>query len=174
MKTTTSASTTATTTTTGTTATCSATSEPNMTTTTSPIATETVHTPSSAGASGTTSRGTSLTFTNCKGFNNNDGVSCYANSILQYLLQHRSVRSACVASRYTALRDLANNYVDCTKVGHLSSRSIRKLLRAPFSVNRQQDAAKFLEALAMFCAFEKLPRHHQDVPAMFKLFIHKH
>ena len=71
---------------------------------------------------------------------------------MQCLLQHRCVRSACVASRYAALQDLANNYVDRTKVGHLSSRSVRKLLRAPFSVNRQQDASEFLEALAMFCA----------------------
>ena len=47
---------------------------------------------------------------------------------------------------------MANNYVDQTKVDLLSSRYVRKLLRAPFSVNRQQDASEFLEALAMFCA----------------------
>ena len=115
------------------------------------ISTATASTASSVGASDATSGGTTLTFIHCKGFANNDGVSCYANSILQCLLQHNSVRNACVGSRYTELHDLANNYVDRTKMGYLSSRSIRRLLRAPFSVNSQQDAAEFLEALAIFC-----------------------
>ena len=103
------------------------------------------------GASDTTSGGTTLTFIHCKSFANNDGVSCYANSILQCLLQHNSVRNACVGSRYTELRDLVNSYVDRTKMGYLSSRSIRRLLGALFSVNSQQDAAEFLEALTIFC-----------------------
>ena len=115
------------------------------------ISTATASTASSVGASDATSGGTTLTFIHCKGFANNDGVSCYANSILQCLLQHNSVRNACVGSRYTELHDLANNYVDRTKMGYLSSRSIRRLLGAPFSVNSQQDAAEFLEALAIFC-----------------------
>ena len=93
-----------------------------------------------------------MIFTYCKGFTNNDGVSCYANSILQCLLQHRSVRNAWVGSRYSAFRNLANDYVDPTKLDLLSCRPVRKLLRAPFSVNRQQDASEFLEALAMFYA----------------------
>ena len=92
-----------------------------------------------------------MTFIHCKGFANNDGVSCYPNSILQCLLQHNSVRNACVGSRYTELCDLANNYVDRTKMGYLSSRFIHRLLGAPSSVNSQQDATEFLEALAIFC-----------------------
>ena len=141
----TAATTTTPTTTTYTTGTCTTRTEPTTATTT------TANTPSTSAAGYGTSGSTSLTFTKCKGFTNNDGVSCYANSTLQCLLQHRSVRNACVGSRYTALRDLANDYVDPTKVGYLSSRSVRKLLRAPFSINRQQDAAEFLQALAMFC-----------------------
>ena len=92
-----------------------------------------------------------MTFIHCKGFANNDGVSCYPNSILQCLLQHNSVRNACIGSRYTQLCDLANNYVDRTKMGYLSSRFIHRLLGAPSSVNSQQDATEFLEALAIFC-----------------------
>ena len=99
----------------------------------------TTHTAATTTSTGTTSQSSILTFTKCKGFTNDDGVSCYANSILQCLLQHRSVRNACVGSRYPALRNLANDYVDPTKVDCLSCRSVRKLLRAPFSVNRQQD-----------------------------------
>ena len=145
MKTTTTSVSTAPTTTTPTTmtyttASCTTSTEPSTATTTT----------STTAEHGTTGS-TSLTFNKCKGFTNSDGVSCYANSILQCLLQHRSVRNACVGSRYTVLRDLANNYVDPTKVNYLSSRSVRELLRAPFSVNRQQDAAEFLQALAMFC-----------------------
>ena len=60
-------------------------------------------------------------------------------------------------------------YVDPTKVDLLTSRSVRKLLRAPFSVNRQQDAAEFLEALAIFCtplktAYSIPLQHTYDVP----------
>ena len=149
----------ATTTTTTTTATCTTAgkSMSTMATGSSPTVRETVDTATAStaspvSASDTTSGGTNLTFINCKGFANNDGVSCYANSILQCLLQHNSVRNACVGSRYAELRDLANNYVDRTKMGYLSSKSVRRLLGAPFSVNSQQDAAEFLEALAIFCA----------------------
>ena len=128
----------------------------NVATGSSPIITETVgtataSTTSTVGASDMRCGGSSWTFINCKGFANNDGVSCYANSILQCLLQHNSVRNACVGSKYAELRDLANKYVDHTKKGNLSSRSVRRLLGAPFSVNSQQDAAEFLEALAIFC-----------------------
>ena len=113
MKTTTSVSTEATTTTpttmTYTTASFTTTTGP---TTVSPTTTPTVGTATTtintAAECGTTSGGTSLTFNKCKGFTNNDGVSCYANSILQCLLQHRSVRNACVISRYSVLRDLAH------------------------------------------------------------------
>ena len=142
----------ATTTTTTTTAICTTAgkSMSTMATGSSPTVRETVgtataSTASPVSASDTTSGGTNLTFINCKGFANNDGVSCYANSILQCLLQHNSVRNACVGSRYAELRDLANNYVDRTKMGYLSSKSVRRLLGAPFSVNSQQDAAEFLE-----------------------------
>ena len=145
-----------TTTTATTTCTTAGKSMPTMATGSSPtvketVSTATASTASSVGASDTTSGGTTLTFIHCKGFANNDGVSCYANSILQCLLQHNSVRNACVGSRYTELHDLVNSYVDHTKMGYLSSRSIRRLLGAPFSVNSQQDAAEFLEALAIFC-----------------------
>ena len=133
MKTTTSVSTEAATTTpttmTYTTASFTTTTGP---TTVSPTTTPTVGTATTttntAAECGTTSGGTSLTFNKCKGFTNNDGVSCYANSILQCLLQHRSVRNACVISRYSVLRDLAHNYVDPTKIDLLTSRSVRKLL----------------------------------------------
>ena len=118
---------------------------PNQTTGTATTTTSTT-------AASSTSGSTTLSFTYCKGFSNNDGVSCYANSILQCLLQHMSVRNACVRSGYPALRDLANNYVDPTMLSLLSSRSVRRLLRAPFSVNRQQDASEFLGALIMFSA----------------------
>ena len=61
-----------------------------------------------------------------------------------------SVRNACVGSGYPALRNLANNYIDPTMEDLLSSRPICRLLQAPFSVNRQQDASEFLEALIIF------------------------
>ena len=65
-----------------------------------------------------------LSFTNCKGFSKNDGVSCYANSILQCLLQYMSVRNACVGSGYPALCNLEYNYVDPTMEDLLSSRHV--------------------------------------------------
>ena len=148
----------ATTTTTTATATCTTAGKrmPTMATGSSPtlretVGTATASTASAVGPSDMTSGGTNLTFINCKGFANNDGVSCYANLILQCLQQHNSVRNSCVGSRYAEIRDLANNYVDRTKMGYLSSRSVRRLLGAPFSVNSQQDAAEFLGALAIFC-----------------------
>ena len=148
---------TTTTTTTISTTTCTSTIEPTITASTNTrVNLTTMHTAATAtsttAAAGTRSRSSMLTLINCKGFTNSDGVSCYANSILQCLLQHRAIRNACVSSRYPALRNLANNYVDPTKSDLLSSRPVRKLLRAPFCVNRQQDASEFLGALAMFCA----------------------
>ena len=85
MKTTTTSVSTAPTTTTPTTmtyttASCTTSTEPSTATTTT----------STTAEHGTTGS-TSLTFNKCKGFTNSDGVSCYANSILQCLLQHRSV-----------------------------------------------------------------------------------
>ena len=43
---------------------------------------------------------TSASFKCCVPFQNTDGVSCYANSVLQSLLQHSMLRSAFLASRY--------------------------------------------------------------------------
>ena len=123
---TTGATTTTTTTTTHTTTTTEPTTVTTAPTTTSTISTKT-HTTATCNASGCSSQNT-LIFTYCKGFTNNDGVSCYANSILQCLLQHRSVRNAWVGSRYFAFRNLANDYVDPTKLDLLSCRPVRKLL----------------------------------------------
>ena len=90
---------------TGTTAasTCTRTTEPTTETTTSTTTSTrlTTHTEATTSASDCSSPNTTLIFTYC-GFTNNDGVSCYANSILQCLLQHRSVRNAWVGSRYPA------------------------------------------------------------------------
>ena len=93
MKTTTSVSTEVTTTTpttmTYTTASFTTTTGP---TTVSPTTTPTVGTATTttntAAECSTISGGTSLTFNKCKGFTNNDGVSCYANSICDRICEN--------------------------------------------------------------------------------------
>ena len=60
------------------------------------------------------------------------------------------VRNACVGSGYPALCNLANNYVDPTMKDLLSSRPVCQLLRAPFSVNRQQDASELFRSTNHF------------------------
>jgi len=73
-------------------------------------------------------------------FKNTDGVSCYTNSVLQSLLQHSALRNAFIASRYRALQELSNSYNNPSRREVLSSRKVRRMLGASFSVQRQQDA----------------------------------
>ena len=110
--------------------TCTRTTESSSVTTASTTSSTklTTHTETTTSAIDLSSPNTSLIFIYCKGFSNNDGVSCYANSILQCLLQHSFVRNAWEGSRYPAFRNLANDYIDPTKLGLLSCRSVRKLL----------------------------------------------
>ncbi|XP_065894145.1 uncharacterized protein [Dysidea avara] len=100
--------------------------------------------PSRAGA-------TARSFKSCVPFKNTDGVSCYANSVLQSLLQHGALRSAFIASRYRALQDLSNSYNYPSRTEVLSSRQVRRMLGAPFSVRSQQDASEFLINICMYC-----------------------
>ncbi|XP_065893048.1 uncharacterized protein [Dysidea avara] len=90
-------------------------------------------------------------FKSCVPFKNPDGVSCYANSVLQSLLQHSALRSAFIASRYTVLRDLSNSYNYPSRDEVLSCRQVRRMIGAPFSEQRQQDASEFLVNLSMYC-----------------------
>jgi len=113
---------------------------------TTPVKGKPEHSTSSA-----TSSVSSRHFKSCVSFMNNDGVPCYANVILQSLLQHSVLRSAFVASRYKPLRDLAYSYNDPARAGVLSSRQVRRMLGAPFSERGQQDASEFFMSLAMYC-----------------------
>ena len=101
--------------------------------------------------SGASAAATVISFKTCVPFKNTDGVSCYANSVLQSLLQHGALRNAFIASRYRALRELSNSYNNPSRREVLSSRKVRCMLGAPFSVQRQQDASEFLVSLSMYC-----------------------
>ena len=105
----------------------------------------------SAKSKSKTSPSTSSITKSCVPFNNTDGVSCYANAILQCLLQHTVIRSVFIASRYTALRDLSNSYNNPSRRELLSSRGVRRMLGAPFCEKMQQDASEFLISLSMYC-----------------------
>ena len=91
-------------------------------------------------------------YLNCRKFTNNDGVSCYANCILQSLLQHMPLRSAFISSRYRALRSLSQSYGEESNSATLSSRQVRRMLGAPYSETQQQDASEFLVSLCTFCS----------------------
>jgi len=77
---------------------------------------------------------TDKSFKTCVTFRNTDGVSYYANSVLQSLLQHSALRSAFIASRYRVLRELSNSYNNPSSGEVLYSGQVRRMLGAPFSV----------------------------------------
>ena len=90
-------------------------------------------------------------YLDCIGFTNSDGVSCYANCILQSQLQHMPLQNAFSSSRYIALHSLSNNYMGRSTVTVVSSKQVRRMLGAPYCEIQQQDASEFLISLCMFC-----------------------
>ena len=60
-------------------------------------------------------------------FQNTNGVSCIANSVLQSLLRHSTLKSACLASRYEVLR-LTNLYNNAPAGVELVCKPVRRML----------------------------------------------
>jgi len=85
-----------------------------------------------------------VTQVSCKGFANFDKVSCYANSLLQCLLQCPDIRQSL---QPCALKRVANDYL---VVPTLLSTPVRHAIGSPFSLPQQQEEEFFLK-LADVC-----------------------
>ena len=90
----------------------------------------------------------SVTQVSCKRFANFDKVSCYANSLLQCLLQCRDIRQSLQSCAFEPIKRIANDYL---VVPTLLSTPVRHAIGPPFSLPQQQDVTEFFLKLADVC-----------------------
>ena len=84
----------------------------------------------------------------CKRFFNIDRVSCYANAVMQCLLQSPVLRRALQNSSIDPINRLANDYAEASC---LLVTPVRHALGPPFCLPLQQDVCDFFQKLADVC-----------------------
>lgn len=85
-------------------------------------------------------------FISTPGFTNTDGVSCYANSVIQVIFHCRSILLNILdETQETPLKQLARAFI--SQSGNLECKDLRTYLGEPFSLRQQQDVSEFFNAI---------------------------
>ena len=97
----------------------------------------------------------------CKGFINEDGVSSYANSVMQCVFLSPIIRKVILNGCDGAIKDLCRQYLSNTDTT-LSCMKLRQELGSPFDGSISQDAFKFL-LMTMLTSCELHSEMHHTV-----------